>query len=178
MRLLEIKNLSIYFNTKRAEKILAASDISFSVSKGETLSIVGESGSGKSIIGLSIMKLLPYPLASHNKSSEIFFNEENLLKKTNSEMRQIRGKKISMIFQEPMTSLNPFMKCGKQVEESFSVNYSFDFGKKEEVLELPKEVEFLDPIKIYDSYPHQISGGQRQRVMIAMAISNSPSFNS
>ena len=174
MRLLEVKNLSIYFNTKREEKILAASDISFSVSKGETLSIVGESGSGKSIIGLSIMKLLPYPLASHNKSSEIFFNEENLLKKTNSEMRQIRGKKISMIFQEPMTSLNPFMKCGKQVEESFSVNYSFDFGKKEEVLELLKEVEFQDPIKIYDSYPHQISGGQRQRVMIAMAISNSP----
>ena len=174
MRLLEVKNLSIYFNTKRAEKILAASDISFSVSKGKTLSIVGESGSGKSIIGLSIMKLLPYPLASHNKSSEIFFNEENLLKKTNSEMRQIRGKKISMIFQEPMTSLNPFMKCGKQVEESFSVNYSFDFGKKEEVLELLKEVEFQDPIKIYDSYPHQISGGQRQRVMIAMAISNRP----
>ena len=171
---MEVKNLSIYFNTKRAEKILAASDISFSVSKGETLSIVGESGSGKSIIGLSIMKLLPYPLASHNRSSEIFFNEENLLKKTNSEMRQIRGKKISMIFQEPMTSLNPFMKCGKQIEESFSVNYSFDFGKKKEVLELLKEVEFQDPIKIYDSYPHQISGGQRQRVMIAMAISNSP----
>ena len=107
MTILEVKNLSIYFNTNKDNQILAASNINFSISKGETLSIVGESGSGKSITGLSIMKLLPYPLASHGSESKIFFKGEDILQKSKLQMRKLRGKKISMIFQEPMTSLNP-----------------------------------------------------------------------
>ena len=173
MKLLEVKNLSIYFKTNLNDQILAASNISFGISKGETLSIVGESGSGKSIIGLSLMKLLPYPLASHGKESEILFHEEDLIKKTSSQMKKIRGKKISMIFQEPMTSLNPFIKCGAQIKESISSKLSLT-EKKYKVMQLLKEVEFDDPKKIYDSFPHQISGGQRQRVMIAIAIANEP----
>ena len=173
MDILEVKNLSIYFNTNKDNQILAASNISFSIPKGETLSIVGESGSGKSIIGLSIMKLLPYPLAGHGSESKILFKGKDILKKTKSQMRKLRGKKISMIFQEPMTSLNPFLKCGEQIKES--IFYSpVKLDKKNRVMELLDEVEFEDPEKIFNSYPHQISGGQRQRVMIAMAIANEP----
>ena len=173
MNILEVKNLSIYFNTNKDNQILAASNINFSISKGETLSIVGESGSGKSIIGLSIMKLLPYPLAGHGSESKILFKGEDILQKSKLQMRKLRGKKISMIFQEPMTSLNPFLKCGEQIKESiFSSSTSLD--RKSRVMELLEEVEFEDPEKIFNSYPHQISGGQRQRVMIAMAISNEP----
>ena len=173
MNILEVKNLSIYFNTNKDNLILVASNISFSILKGETLSIVGESGSGKSITGLSIMKLLPYPLASHGVESEILFKGENILKKSKLQMRKLRGKKISMIFQEPMTSLNPFLKCGDQIKESIFFN-SVKFDKKNRAMDLLNEVEFEDPKKIYNSYPHQISGGQRQRVMIAMAIANEP----
>jgi len=173
MDILEVKNLSIYFNTNKGNQILAASKISFSIPKGKTLSIVGESGSGKSIIGLSIMKLLPYPLAGHGDESKILFKGEDVLKKTKSQMQKLRGKKISMIFQEPMTSLNPFLKCGEQIKESIFYN-STKLDKKNRVMELLDEVEFEDPKKIFNSYPHQISGGQRQRVMIAIAIANEP----
>ena len=173
MNILEIDNLSIYFNINKENQILAASNISFSLSKGETLSIVGESGSGKSIIGLSIMKLLPYPLAGHGSESKIIFKGEDILQKSKSQMRKLRGKKISMVFQEPMTSLNPFLKCGEQIEESIFFS-SETLDKKNQVIELLEEVEFEDPEKIFNSYPHQISGGQRQRVMIAMAIANEP----
>ncbi len=173
MNILEVKNLSIYFNINKDSQILAASNISFSIPKGETLSIVGESGSGKSIIGLSIMKLLPYPLAGHGGESKILFKGKDILKKTKSQMRKLRGKKISMIFQEPMTSLNPFLKCGEQIKESIFYS-SAKLDKKNQVMELLDEVEFEDPEKIFNSYPHQISGGQRQRVMIAMAIANEP----
>tara|TARA_B100000073_G_scaffold131016_1_gene107334 strand:- start:303 stop:1883 length:1581 start_codon:yes stop_codon:yes gene_type:complete len=173
MNILEVKNLSIYFNTNKDNQILAASNISFSIPKGQTLSIVGESGSGKSIIGLSIMKLLPYPLASHGQKSKILFEGEDILQNSKSQMRRLRGKKISMIFQEPMTSLNPFLKCGEQIKESIFNSFS-NFEKKNRVNELLEEVEFSDPEKIFNSYPHQISGGQRQRVMIAMAIANEP----
>ena len=127
MKILEVKNLSIYFNTNKDNQILAASNINFSISKGETLSIVGESGSGKTIIGLSIMKLLPYPLAGHGSESKILLKGEDILQKSKSQMRKLRGKKISMIFQEPMTSLNPFLKCGEQIKESiFSSSTSLD----------------------------------------------------
>ena len=173
MNILEIDNLSIYFNINKENQILAASNISFSLSKGETLSIVGESGSGKSIIGLSIMKLLPYPLAGHGSESKIIFKGEDILQKSKSQMRKLRGKKISMVFQEPMTSLNPFLKCGEQIEESIFFSSEI-LDKKNKVMELLEEVEFEDPEKIFNSYPHQISGGQRQRVMIAMAIANEP----
>ena len=173
MNILEVKDLSIYFNTNKDNQILAASNISFSIPKGQTLSIVGESGSGKSIIGLSIMKLLPYPLASHGQKSKILFKGEDILQNSKSQMRKLRGKKISMIFQEPMTSLNPFLKCGEQIKESIFNSFS-NFEKKNRVNELLEEVEFSDPEKIFNSYPHQISGGQRQRVMIAMAIANEP----
>ena len=116
MNILEVKNLSIYFNTNKENRILAASNITFSISEGETLSIVGESGSGKSIIGLSIMKLLPYPLAGHGLESKILFKGEDILQKSKLQMQKLRGKRISMIFQEPMTSLNPFLKCGEQLK--------------------------------------------------------------
>ena len=124
MNILEVKDLSIYFNTNKDNQILAASNISFSIPKGQTLSIVGESGSGKSIIGLSIMKLLPYPLASHGQKSKILFKGEDILQNSKSQMRKLRGKKISMIFQEPMTSLNPFLKCGEQIKESIFNSFS------------------------------------------------------
>ena len=119
------------------------------------------------------MKLLPYPLASHGQKSKILFKGEDILQNSKSQMRKLRGKKISMIFQEPMTSLNPFLKCGEQIKESIFNSFS-NFEKKNRVNELLEEVEFSDPEKIFNSYPHQISGGQRQRVMIAMAIANEP----
>ena len=171
--LLKISNLSINFKVRKSD-FSAVKDLNLLIKENQIVGLVGESGSGKSVTAMSIMRLLPEPKASYGNESSIIFDGEEILNAEKESLRKIRGNKISMIFQEPMTSLNPFMKCGKQVEESFSVNYSSDFGKKEEVLELLKEVEFQDPIKIYDSYPHQISGGQRQRVMIAMAISNSP----
>ncbi len=172
--LLAVNNLSIKFKAKDGNDFVAASNISFNIRERETICIVGESGSGKSVVCLSIMKLLPYPLAYHDIKSSIRFLGDEILDKNNKKMQAIRGKKISMIFQEPMTSLNPNMTCGNQIAESITGKNLNKLNLRSKVLQLLSDVEFQDPKKIYDSFPHQISGGQRQRVMIAMAISNNP----
>ena len=166
---LEIKNLSVEFDV-RGRTVNAVSDVSWNVKKGETLAIVGESGSGKSVSALAILKLIPNPPGKITSGS-IFFEGKNIIKASDKEIRNIRGKKISMIFQEPMTSLNPLMTIGKQISEV--LDRHFKLSKKETY---QKAKNILDIVQIPDSkrwlngYPHEMSGGMRQRVMIAMAL--------
>ena len=170
--MIEIKNLSIEFGT--GERIVKAVDnVSLSLEKGKALGLVGESGSGKSITALSIMQLLP-PQAIITEGS-ILFSETNLLRLYQNAMSKLRGNKISMIFQEPMTSLNPVMRCGPQVLESIRQHQQISSkSARIKVLQLFEKVKLPRPESIFRSYPHQISGGQKQRVMIAMAIANNP----
>ena len=168
--LLQIKNLSISFGDS-----IALHNISFTIEKGKITAVVGESGSGKSITALSILGLLP---KETKISGEIVFNEElDLLKADQTTLEKIRGNRISMIFQEPMTSLNPLMKCGEQISEVL-VQHKGLSGKqaKSEAIRLMAEVKLPDPAHIFDRYPHEISGGQKQRVMIAMAMSGEPAL--
>ena len=166
---LEVKNLSVEFDV-RGRTVNAVSDVSWNVKKGETLAIVGESGSGKSVSALAILKLIPNPPGKITSGS-IFLKGENIIKTSDTEIRNIRGKKISMIFQEPMTSLNPLMTIGKQISEV--LDRHFKLSKKETY---QKAKNILDIVQIPDSkrwlngYPHEMSGGMRQRVMIAMAL--------
>lgn len=176
--LLEINNLVTEFHTEDGV-VKAVNDISFSLNKGETIGIVGESGSGKSVTSLSVMQLIPSPPGKIS-NGEILFHSENgvvdLLKCSNQEMRDYRGNDIAMIFQEPMTSLNPVFTCGEQVAEAIILHQKV--RKKEAknlTIDLFKQVELPRPEAMYDAYPHQISGGQKQRVMIAMAMSCNPS---
>jgi len=169
--LLKIKNLSISFKSNN-ETVNAVKSVSFDIARGETLGIVGESGSGKSVTALAIMRLLS-PQAIINSGS-IDFDEKNILELSSKEIRRIRTNKISMIFQEPMTSLNPVMRCGKQVAEVFQNSGLSKSEIKNKVIDLFDKVKLPRPEMIYTSYPHQISGGQKQRVMIAMAIANKP----
>lgn len=175
--LLSISNLSISFRNENGWN-KAVDDISFIVNKGETIGIVGESGSGKSVTSLSILQLLPEKM-SRIDDGQIVFNSQgqsnNLLKLAVSGMRKIRGNKIAMIFQEPMSSLNPVMKCGKQITESIRMHLKYSNEQaREYTLKLFKDVMLPDPLYAFDAYPHQLSGGQKQRVMIAMAIGCSP----
>ncbi|MEK5164064.1 ABC transporter ATP-binding protein [Paenibacillus sp. FSL R5-0527] len=173
--LLEISGLRTEFTTPGGV-IKAVDGVSFTVSKGETLGIVGESGCGKSITSLSIMQLLPKRVG-RVAAGEIRFEGKNLLTASRREMRQIRGNRIAMIFQEPMTSLNPVFKVGKQVSEA--ARYHLKIGKQEarrRVVEMLAKVGIPRPEKIFDQYPHQLSGGMRQRVMIAMAMVCNPSL--
>ena len=166
---LEVKNLSVEFDV-RGQKVNAVSDVSWNVKKGETLAIVGESGSGKSVSALAILKLIPNPPGKITSGS-IFFEGKNIVKTSDTEIRNIRGKKISMIFQEPMTSLNPLMTIGKQISEVLDRHLTLS---KKETYQKAKNI--LDIVQIPDSkrwlngYPHEMSGGMRQRVMIAMAL--------
>jgi oligopeptide/dipeptide ABC transporter ATP-binding protein len=172
--ILEIENLVTSFDTETG-RLRAVDQVSFEVGKGRTLGVVGESGCGKSVTALSIMRLLPKP-SGVIEDGEIRFQGEDLAKLSAEEMRRIRGKKISMIFQEPMTALNPVHKIGKQLREVFQLHFS-DMGKKEvlqNALRLLNEVGISDPDKRMSEYPHQISGGMRQRVMIAMALACRP----
>ena len=177
--LLEIKNLVVEFKTEN-EKIKAVNDISFTLHRGETIGIVGESGSGKSVSALSAMGLIPSP-PGRIRSGEIIYHSKSkgivdLTKVSQNEMRQLRGNELAMIFQEPMTSLNPVITCGKQVMEAIILHQQIDERKaREKTLELFKKVKLPRPEQIIDAYPHQISGGQKQRVMIAMAMSCNPS---
>jgi len=177
--LLQIKNLSVDFVTD-SESVSAVKNISFDVNKGETIAIVGESGSGKTVTSLSILQLLPSASAQF-KSGEILFSEKgneqsNLLTLPEKYIRKIRGNKISMIFQEPMTSLNPVQTCGSQVMEAIMLHEKITRKKgKQKALELFKQVKLPDAAGMLDCYPHEISGGQKQRVMIAMAMSCNPS---
>ncbi len=169
--MLEIKNLTISFKTEN-KKNVAVKNLSLSLKKGSSIGIVGESGSGKSITSLAIMQLLP-PQAIV-ESGEIIFNRKDILKLGFDEMSSIRGNNISMIFQEPMTALNPVMRCGKQAAEILTAHGVPKSEAKEKVLELFEKVRLPRVEQIYKSYPHQISGGQKQRVMIAMALANKP----
>lgn len=176
--LIHIKNLITSF--KNEERSFAAvNNISFSVAKGETLAIVGESGSGKSVTSLSILRLLNEK--SSSITGEILFQKDgkaiNLLSLSEKEMRKFRGNEISMIFQEPMTSLNPVIKCGEQVAEAIRLHLGMNrHDAKQKTISLFEKVKLPRPEHIYQSYPHQLSGGQKQRIMIAMAISCNPSL--
>jgi len=172
MSLLQIKNLSLSFHTEN-QKNRVLDEISFSLEKNEVLGIVGESGSGKSVTALSILGLLGK--TGKLESGEINFQGQNLFSLSEKNLQQIRGKEISMIFQEPMSSLNPSMKCGKQVSEILLRHKKINSeAAKKETLSLFEKVKLPRPKSIYNAYPHQISGGQKQRVMIAMAIACKP----
>ncbi|WP_373237502.1 ABC transporter ATP-binding protein [Cohaesibacter celericrescens] len=171
--LIDVKDLSVAFLQDGEEK-LAVDRISFSLKKGETLALVGESGSGKSVSALSILKLLPYPAASH-PSGEIWFDGKDLLSADDKSLRSVRGNRISMIFQEPMSSLNPLHTVEQQVGEVLSIHHGMsDKQARARVLDLLNDVGIRDPEERLKSYPHQLSGGQRQRVMITMALANEP----
>ncbi|MBC8198179.1 MAG: ABC transporter ATP-binding protein [Candidatus Marinimicrobia bacterium] len=171
--ILQVKNLKTYFKTDNGVAH-AVDDVSFNLNAGETLGIVGESGCGKSVTSLSIMRLIDQP-PGFFAGGEILFKGENLLDMNDDQMRNIRGNKISMIFQEPMTSLNPVFTIGNQIIEAIQLHQKLDFEKSRK-----KAIEMLDfvgipaPDQRIDEYPHQLSGGMRQRVMIAISLSCNP----
>ncbi len=168
-RLLDVQDLCVRFGS-----VDAVRHVSFHIDKGETVGIVGESGSGKSVSALSILKLLPYPVASH-PSGEIIFDGEPLLHAPEKVLRQVRGRRIAMIFQEPMTSLNPLHKVGRQIAEVLDIHLGMrEAQARARVLELLDLVGIQNPDQKIDAYPHELSGGQRQRVMIAMALACEP----
>ncbi|MCR9236393.1 MAG: ABC transporter ATP-binding protein [Alphaproteobacteria bacterium] len=171
--LLKVDNLHVDF-TADGKTTHAVRDVSFHIDQGETVALVGESGSGKSVTALSILKLLPYPPASHPAGS-ILFDGEDLMQTKETDLQHVRGNNISMIFQEPMTSLNPLHSVERQIGETLKLHQgASDTKVRARVLELLNQVGIRDPEKRLDSYPHQLSGGQRQRVMIAMALANNP----
>ena len=147
--------------------------MSFSLERGEALALVGESGSGKSVTALSLVRLLPYPAASH-PSGEIFFKGEDVLKMTDAQLRGMRGDGVTMVFQEPMTSLNPLHTIERQIGEIIALHGGERLATRAQVVSLLTEVGIVDPASRLGAYPHQLSGGQRQRVMIAMALANRP----
>lgn len=170
--LLEVKNLSTYFFTPEGV-VKAVNDISYDLEEGEILGLVGESGCGKSVSALSLMRLIGRP--GRNVAGEVMFNGSDLLSKTETEMRSIRGKDMAMIFQEPMTSLNPVLTIGLQLTESIMLHLGLEKdAAKERAGELLLTVGIPEGNNRLDDYPHQFSGGMRQRVMIAMALSCEP----
>ncbi|CDX31699.1 putative oligopeptide transport protein (ABC superfamily, atp_bind) [Mesorhizobium sp. ORS 3359] len=171
--LLSVQDLSVAF-AQGGKQSIAVDHISFDIGKGETVALVGESGSGKSVSALSVLKLLPYPAASH-PSGKILFSGADLLAMNEKALRGVRGNKITMIFQEPMTSLNPLHTVEQQIVEVLQLHQGLrDAPARARTLELLNEVGIREPEKRLDAYPHQLSGGQRQRVMIAMALANEP----
>ena len=177
--LLEFKNLVTEFDTEGV-RIKAVNNVSFTLNKGETIGIVGESGSGKSVTSLSAMRLVPNPPGIISNGEIVFHQKNNvttnLLDISEEEMRKFRGNEIAMIFQEPMTSLNPVFTCGDQVMEAIILHQKLNPSEaKSLTIDLFEKVQLPDPERIFNTYPHQISGGQKQRVMIAMAMSCQPS---
>ena len=172
-KILEVKNLSVSFNTYAGE-VKALRDVSFSVDRGETLAIVGESGSGKSVTVQSIIRLIPMP-PGEIKGGEILFENEDLIKVSDERMRELRGGRIGMIFQDPMTSLNPTIKVGKQIMEGILIHkkVSKDEAKKR-AIEMLEKVGIPKPEERFNQYPHEFSGGMRQRAVIAIALSCEP----
>src|SRR5215204_6764884 len=171
--LLDVRDLSVAFH-QPSGATTAVDHVSFSIKRGECVALVGESGSGKSVSALSVLKLLPYPTASH-PSGTIHFKGRELLHASEREMREIRGNDISIIFQEPMTSLNPLHTIEAQIGEILSLHTGISGSMaRARTLELLTQVGIPDPETRLKSYPHQLSGGQRQRVMIAMALANEP----
>jgi len=171
--LLEVRGLSVAFDTEEG-RVRALDDVSFEIHPGETLGVVGESGCGKTVTALAVMRLIQSP-PGFIESGEVHFGGRDLLALPEKDMRRIRGNEISMVFQEPMTSLNPVFTCGYQVAEAVVLHQRV--GKKEaqvRTLEMLDLVKIPDPRRVSQSYPHQLSGGMRQRVMIAMALSCNP----
>ena len=173
MSLLEVRNLKTYFYTD-AGVGKAVDDISFTLDRGKTLGIVGESGCGKSVTSLSIMRLVDTTVGRY-EGGEIIFDGRDILKLPEREMQKLRGDKLSMIFQEPMTSLNPVFTVGYQISESLMLHKGMDKKQaRQRSIELLEMVGIPEPARRVDEYPHQLSGGMRQRVMIAMALSGDP----
>jgi microcin C transport system ATP-binding protein len=171
--LLSVRDLSVAFGHGDRE-VLAADRVSFDIRKGETLALVGESGSGKSVTALSIMRLLPYPSAWH-PSGTVMFKGQDLMRLRESEIRRVRGDDITIVFQEPMTSLNPLHTIEKQIGEILLLHAGLAGAKaRARTIELLTQVGIREPESRLQSFPHQLSGGQRQRVMIAMALANEP----
>ncbi|WP_094506525.1 ABC transporter ATP-binding protein [Brucella thiophenivorans] len=171
--LLSVRDLSVAFRQNGEERI-SVDRVSFDIAEGETVALVGESGSGKSVSALSILKLLPYPAASH-PSGQILLNGKDLMSASEPELRRVRGNDVTMIFQEPMTSLNPLHTVERQIAEILKMHQGMsDQAARARTLELLHEVGIREPEKRLNAFPHQLSGGQRQRVMIAMALANKP----
>ncbi|MGX1788006.1 ABC transporter ATP-binding protein [Bosea sp. NPDC055332] len=171
--LLSVQDLSVAFR-QGGQETLAVDKVSFAIAKGETLALVGESGSGKSVSALSILKLLNYP-AAHHPTGKVLFNGQDLIAADEDAMRKVRGNDITMVFQEPMTSLNPLHTIARQIGEILELHKGLRGEKaRERTLELLSLVGIRDAASRLDAYPHQLSGGQRQRVMIAMALANEP----
>lgn len=173
MSLLEIKKLSVCFHTDDGI-VNALDDVSLSVDAGKTVCLVGESGCGKSVTSLSVMRLIQIPQGEIT-SGEIWFEGKDILKMEEQGIRRIRGNDIAMIFQDPMTSLNPVFTCGYQISESLQLHQKLTKKEsREKTIDLLKQVKIPDPHKRANEYPHQLSGGMRQRVMIAIALSCNP----
>jgi microcin C transport system ATP-binding protein len=170
--LLDVRDLSVAFAQGGSAQTVV-DRVSFTLEKGDALALVGESGSGKSVTALSLVRLLPYPAASH-PSGEIFFKGVNVLKMSGPELRAMRGAGVTMVFQEPMTSLNPLHTIERQVGEIIALHDGRSGTMRAQVVALLTEVGIVDPASRLGAYPHQLSGGQRQRVMIAMALANRP----
>ncbi|MDZ7601643.1 MAG: ATP-binding cassette domain-containing protein, partial [Hoeflea sp.] len=171
--LLSVRDLSVAFH-QGGESQLALDRISFDIRRGETVALVGESGSGKSVCALSVLKLLPYPSASH-PSGQVLFKGQDLMSAPEAKIRDVRGNDITMIFQEPMTSLNPLQPVEQQIAEILHLHQAIKPDEaRRQVLGLLHQVGIREPEKRLASFPHQLSGGQRQRVMIAMALANRP----
>ncbi|MBZ2175291.1 ABC transporter ATP-binding protein [Schnuerera sp. xch1] len=172
-KLLDVKDLAVSFKTFFGE-VEAVRGVSFHVNKGETVALVGESGCGKSVTASSIMQLLPMPPAFY-KNGQILFNGEDIVQKSEKEMQKIRGNEISMIFQDPMTSLNPTMRVGKQIVEGLIKHHNLSQDEAEKrAVEMLDLVSVPQPEKRVKQYPHEFSGGMRQRVMIALAMVSNP----
>ena len=178
--LLQIKNLQVKFDTEQGTHT-ALHDISLDVNRGEIVAVVGESGSGKSVTALSILQLLPVKTVRYSNGSILFSEDEqqqtDLLQTKGDNLRNIRGNQIAMIFQEPMTSLNPVFTCGNQVMEAILLHTKISkAAARQQTIALFEKVQLPNPAVMFDRYPHQLSGGQKQRVMIAMAMSSNPSL--
>jgi len=170
--LIEVRNLSIAFSQGDQRKTVVKR-VSFRVEKGRAMALVGESGSGKTVTAQAIVRLLPQPAASY-PTGEIFFRGRDVLKMSDAELREMRGGSVTMVFQEPMTSLNPLHAIARQIGEIIALHHGRAAATKERIVELLNEVGVVDPASRLGAYPHQLSGGQRQRVMIAMALANRP----
>lgn len=175
-KLLEVENLQISFHTYAGE-VKAVRGVSFELNAGETLAFVGESGCGKTVTAKSIMRLLQRPFAEIKDGSKIIYKGQDVLAMNKKELQKYRGNEVSMIFQDPMTSLNPTMTVGKQIMENLILHRNLDKkAARSEAIHMLEMVKIPDPQKRIDAYPHQLSGGMRQRVMIAMALSCNPSL--
>ena len=173
-KLVDISNLTVEFKSKD-QVFRAVDNISFDILQGETVALVGESGSGKSVTALSLLQLLPKHSSFYSEESSIIFENRDLIDMELKTIRKIRGSSISMIFQEPMTSLNPYQRVGDQIDESLIIHKGLSKkDSRKRTINLLDQVNIPSPQDKANSYPHELSGGQRQRAMIAMALANEP----